>query len=85
MSVAIIGGGISGEAVRRALERRGTATSLLSRSTGFDVLRDDAELALDGVEAVVEITGITTGSRDKATEFFTTSTARIAEGARAAG
>ncbi|WP_204249311.1 3-beta hydroxysteroid dehydrogenase [Frondihabitans sp. PAMC 28766] len=63
---------------------RGASVELLSRSTGFDVLRDDAAARIDGADAVVEATGRFTTSRKRATAFFTGSTRAISAAARAA-
>ncbi len=85
MHVAIVGGGMSGSAIRRALESRGATAELFSRSTGFDVLRDDAVSRLGHADAIVEATGRFTISRRVATEFFTRSTRAIAAAASASG
>lgn len=85
MQVAVIGGGISGAAIARAVEERGAAVRLLSRSTGFDVLRDDARAATAGADAVVEATGLFTTSARRATRFFTGSTRAAGAAARASG
>jgi uncharacterized protein YbjT (DUF2867 family) len=85
MKVVVIGGGISGKAIREALVERGAVVELLSRSTGFDVLRDDVASRIDGADAVVEATGRFTTSRKRATEFFTNSTRSISEAARTTG
>lgn len=85
MKVIVIGGGRSGKAIREALVERGATVELLSRSTGFDVLLDDAAALFVGADAVVEATGRFTTSRKRATEFFTKSTRAISEAARLAG
>lgn len=85
MQVSVIGGGASGNAIAAALRARGAQVHMLSRTTGFDVLRDDAKVALAGSDAVIEATGVFTLSRRKATDFFTTSTARISEAANSVG
>jgi dTDP-4-dehydrorhamnose reductase len=85
MHVAVIGSGISGAAISRAAEARGCSVTQLSRSTGFDVLRDDAVAALAGADVVVEATGRFTTSRRTATEFFTASTRAIGGAAAAIG
>jgi hypothetical protein len=58
---------------------------VLSRSTGFDVLHDDAPARLREAEAIVEATGHFTTSRKVATDFFTRSTRAIAAAANASG
>jgi uncharacterized protein YbjT (DUF2867 family) len=85
MDIAIVGGGLSGEAIGRALISRGATVTLLSRSTGFDVLRDDAKRALKNADVVVEATGRFTMSRKVATDFFTRSTRAIGAATGAAG
>lgn len=85
MHGAVVGGGISGAAISRAVEARGCSVTQLSRSTGFDVLRDDAVAALAGADVVIEATGRFTTSRRTATEFFTASTTAIGRAARAVG
>ncbi|MBT2566256.1 hypothetical protein J7I84_07040 [Arthrobacter sp. ISL-85] len=42
MEMAIIGGGFSAKAIKQALNEYGVTPTLHSRSTGFDVLQDDA-------------------------------------------
>ncbi len=85
MHVAVIGGGASGLAITRALVERGAEAELLSRSNGFDVLRDDATTRLSGADVVVEATGHSTFSRKAATKFFTGSTRVVASAVRASG
>lgn len=85
MRVAVVGGGVSGTAIGRAVAGRGCAVTLLSRSTGFDVLRDDPRAALDGADVVIEATGRFTTSRAAATQFFTGSTRAIGRAAGASG
>lgn len=57
----------------------------LSRTTGFDVLHDDAMAAVSGADVVVEATGRFTMSRRSATRFFTASTSAIGGAAAATG
>ena len=85
MRVAVVGGGISGAAIARAVEERGGEARLLSRATGFDVLRDDPRQALAGVDAVVEATGLFTTSARRATRFFEGSTRAVGGAARESG
>lgn len=82
MRVAIVGGGPSGKAIERALQERGATAKLLSRSTGFDVLRDDATEHLEQFDVIVEATGHFTMSRKAARDFFTRSTRALAAAAR---
>ena len=85
MDVAVVGGGLSGRAIEHALTRRGATVEMFSRSTGFDVLRDDATRRLGHAEVIVEAAGRFTISRRSATNFFTRSTRAIASAARASG
>lgn len=85
MQVAVIGGGRSGSAIVRALEARGCDVSQLSRSTGFNVVRDDAAAALSGADVIVEATGQFITSRKKATAFFTASTTALSAAAKQLG
>lgn len=85
MHAAVVGGGMSGAAISRALAARGCTVRQLSRSTGFDVLRDDATAALAGTDVVVEATGRFTTSRKRATTFFTRSTRAVSAAARQVG
>jgi hypothetical protein len=83
--VAVVGGGPSGEAIERALSDRGADVEVLSRSTGFDVLHDDAPERLREAQVIVEATNHFTTSRKVATDFFTRSTRAIAAAANASG
>lgn len=85
MTVAIIGGGISGSAIQRACQAHGMETRMFSRSTGFDVLRDDATRALAGAEVIIDAAGRFTTSRKAATEFFTRCTSAIAAASNTLG
>ncbi|MFT4235516.1 MAG: hypothetical protein QM607_11020 [Microbacterium sp.] len=85
MRVAVVGGGASGSAIHRALAERGATAELFSRSTGFDVLTDDAAARLSDAEVIVEATGRFSISRRAATDFFTRSTRAVARAARASG
>jgi uncharacterized protein YbjT (DUF2867 family) len=85
MKVAVVGGGPSGRAIARAVAARGASPVLFSRSTGFDVVRDDAVERLRDAEVIIEATGRFTTSRAIATRFFTQSTRALAAAANAAG
>lgn len=84
MRVAVVGGGVSGNAIARAITAQGVDAQLFSRSTGFDVLRDDAVARLTPADVIVEATGQFTTSRKRATDFFVRSTKAVAAAARAA-
>jgi hypothetical protein len=85
MHAVVVGGGISGVALTSAVRARGWTVTQRSRSTGFDVLRDDARAAFDGADVVVEATGRFTTSRRRATAFFTASTRAVATATAATG
>lgn len=85
MRVAVVGGGVSGAAIQRALTRRGATATLHGRHSGFDVLGDDVTARLSAADVIVEATGHFTISRRAATRFFTRSTRAVAQAARAAG
>lgn len=87
MRVAVVGGGISGVAIEAALGAHGCSVTRLSRSSGFDVLADDAVDRLASVrpQVIVEATGRFTTSRRRATDFFTRSTAVVGAAAERSG
>jgi hypothetical protein len=85
VKVAIVGGGLSGQAIERAIVKQGATAELFSRSTGFDVLRDNAVERLSQADVIVEATGRFTTSRKVATDFFTRSTRAVTAAARASG
>ncbi|AZZ48229.1 NADH(P)-binding protein [Rathayibacter rathayi] len=87
MRVVIVGGGISGNAIKRAVEKRGAEALMLSRKSGFDVLKDDAAKRLEatGADAVVEAAGHFTMSSKVAKKFFTQSTKVVSAASRAMG
>lgn len=85
MRVAIVGGGRSGKAIEQAVADRGATTQIFSRSTGFDVLHDDATKRFAGFDVIIEATGRSTTRKKAATEFFTRSTSALATAARNIG
>jgi uncharacterized protein YbjT (DUF2867 family) len=58
---------------------------MFSRSTGFDVLRDDATACLADTDVIVEATGHFTTSAKRATDFFVRSTRAVSAAARESG
>ncbi|MDO4259282.1 MAG: NADH(P)-binding protein [Actinomycetaceae bacterium] len=72
MDVVILGGGASGAAITAACTRLGLNARLASRSTGFDLTRDDPT-TLGPADVFIEATGINTINARTATEFFTQS------------
>ena len=85
MKVAIVGGGRSGTAIHRAMAARRHEAFMFSRSTGFDVLRDDAVARLAGFDVIVEATSLFTLSSKAAISFFTRSTHAIGAAASKSG
>lgn len=85
MTIAIVGRGNLGQAVSRALSRRGHDTEFHSRSTGFDVTDPDPQHGFGDVEAVVEATDHFTVRREEAAEFFEASTRAVAAEAQRSG
>lgn len=85
MKIAVIGQGNLGQAVARAVSRRGHEPQLHSRSTGFDVAAPDPDYSFDGAEALVEATDRFTAKRGEAAEFFAASTRAVAAAAQRAG
>ena len=85
MRVAVVGGGASGSAIRRAIEKRGAACVVMSRTTGFDVRDPRSADRLAGFDVVVEAVGGTFLRRQPAVDFFTTSTRMIATATAVSG
>lgn len=87
MRIAVAGGtGLVGRQVVALLEGGGHEAVPLSRGGGVDLIsRDGLDDALTGVEAVIDTSNVTTLSRDRAAEFFTTATTNLAEAALRAG
>lgn len=59
-----------GRLVHRIVAERGHDVVALSRAQGYDLARDDLVDALDGVESLIDVVGIPTLSRSRATAFF---------------
>jgi uncharacterized protein YbjT (DUF2867 family) len=73
MRVAVAGGtGVVGRYVVEAAQERGDDVVILSRSRGIDLRTGDGlDAALDGVEAIVEVTNASGDDRADAAKFFT--------------
>ncbi len=72
MLIAVAGGtGLMGQLVTEEAGRRGHSVSVLARSTGIDLMTGEGvTAALSGVEAVVDVTNVTTQSAKTSTTFF---------------
>lgn len=79
MKIAVAGGtGTVGAPLVTQLKMAGHEPVVLARTTGVDLMTGQGlEHALDGVEAVVDVTSIGTTSAKVATEFFTTTTKNL--------
>lgn len=87
MRIAVAGGtGWTGTLVVEALRAAGDEPVVLARSTGVDLTTGTGLAgALDGVDAVVDVTNLQTMDRRKAVAFFGTVTSTLLEAGRAAG
>lgn len=87
MRVAVAGGtGVVGRHVVSLLRERGSEPVVLARSQGVDLLTGAGlEQQLTGVEAVVDLSKVTTTSRRRSIGFFTGTTGRLLEAGRRAG
>ena len=87
MRIAVAGGsGMVGRLVVPALERRGHHTRVLSRSQGVDLASGAGlDAALDGVDAVVDVTNARTTSREEARAIFSRLTTNLLAAERRAG
>lgn len=87
MKIAVAGGtGTIGTLVVTAAAEAGHRTVVLARSTGTDLM--DADLlqpALEGVDAVIDVTSTNTMRTAEAVRFFTTVTSNLLTAGRAAG
>lgn len=79
MKIAIAGGtGTVGRHAVRAAQNAGHETIVLTRGAGVDVRTGEGLMAaLEGVNAVIDVTNLTTLSAAKAREFFTTGTRHL--------
>ncbi|WP_229069036.1 SDR family oxidoreductase [Actinoplanes sp. DH11] len=87
MKIAVVGGtGLTGRLVVDALRDRGQEAVVLSRAAGVDLLDGSAlEAALTGVDAVVDVSNVTTMSRSASVNFFETAGRNLAGAAGLAG
>jgi len=85
MRIAVAGGtGLVGQHVVKALREAGHEPVVLARSTGVDLLAGTG-LALDGVDAVVDVANVGTTSRERAVTFFEAVTSNLLAAEGAAG
>ncbi|BAJ75240.1 predicted nucleoside-diphosphate-sugar epimerase [Microbacterium testaceum StLB037] len=86
MKLAVCGAtGVVGSHVRRAAEARGHEVVPLTRSTGHDLTKGLPEDALAGVETIVDVSGIQTLSRKRATDYFLSVSRTLQAAGAAAG
>ena len=87
MRIAVAGGtGAVGAHVVDALRSDGHEPVVLSRSTGVDLTTGRGlAAALEGVDAVVDVSNVSALSADAATGFFRTATGNLLAGAQRAG
>ena len=85
--IAVAGGtGVVGQHVVDRIRALGHEPVVLARSTGVDVTTGAGlAVALDGVDAVVDATNVTTVARSKAVRFFETATTNLLAAEQAAG
>ena len=87
MKVAVAGGtGLTGRHVARSLTDAGHEPVLLARSRGVDLVTGDGLAgALAGVDAVVDVSNVTTIKREVSERFFTAATTHLRDAAADAG
>ena len=92
MKIAVAGGtGAVGSLLVTRLKMAGHEPVVLARATGVDLMADPGspqsglEHALDGVEAVIDVTSTGTTAAAEATRFFTTTTEHLLDAGYAAG
>ncbi|MCF2130961.1 NAD(P)H-binding protein [Strepomyces sp. STD 3.1] len=87
MRIAVAGGtGWVGKLVVSALQGNGHQVVVLSRSEGVDLTTGKGlERALNGVEAVIDVSNIVTTSRAKSEAFFEAATTHLLRAEEAAG
>ena len=87
MRIAVAGGtGVVGRHVAEAARGAGHDVVVLSRSAGADVITGaGVDAALQGVDAVIDVTNTTTLSAAKAVKFFETATRNLLDAENRAG
>jgi len=87
MRIAVAGGtGLVGRLLVEELSAGGHDPVVLARSVGVDVTTGAGlDAALDGAEAVVDVSNVTTTRRGPAERFFATGTRHLIEAGRRAG
>jgi uncharacterized protein YbjT (DUF2867 family) len=87
MRIAVAGGtGTVGRHVVEVAEARGHEVSSMSRAEGVDLVNGRGlAQALQGVEAVIDVSGIQTTSTKKAVDFFTNATQNLLAAEKQAG
>ena len=87
MRIAVAGGtGVVGRRVVDAVTAAGHEPMVLARSRGVDLTTGQGlDDALAGVEAVIEVSNVTTARRRRSVAFFTTATSQLLAAGRRAG
>lgn len=86
MKIAICGAtGVVGSHVRRVAGDRGHQVVPLTRSTGHDLTKGLSGDALAGVDTIIDVSGIQTLSRKRATDYFLAVSRTIQKAGQAAG
>ena len=87
MRVAVVGGtGVVGRHVVAAAAASGHTPVVLSRSRGVDVTTGHGlDAAFDGVEAVIDVSNVTTTTRRRSVEFFVATTEHLLAAGQRAG
>ena len=87
MKIAIAGGtGVAGTPTVEAVRNAGHEAVVLSRSQGVDLVsRKGLDVALTGVDVVIDTANVTTLKADTAIEFFTAATGNLLTAAADAG
>lgn len=87
MLIAVAGGtGLVGRLVVEAVRADGHEVSVVARSTGADLTTGRGlAAALDGADAVIDVSNVTTTSRRRAVRFFESATGNLLREAAAAG